>query len=277
MILAGLILLGLVLGSFVNALVWRVHEQEKTGKKSAKLSKQLSIAQGRSMCPYCKHELAARDLIPVVSWLMLRGKCRYCRKPISAQYPIIELLMAALFAASYVWWPESISGLQVAIFGLWLVLLTGLIALLVYDVRWMLLPDRIIVPLTFVAGLIAFLGLLVADNWLSALLSLVLAVIVGGCIFYAIFQLSSGKWIGGGDVKLGWMLGLVMATPARSALMIFIASLLGTLVALPLIIAKKFDKTSIIAFGPFLIIAAIIVQLFGADILHWYSQSLLQY
>src|SRR3989344_6490262 len=126
MIVAILIVLGLAFGSFVNALVWRLHEQEERAKSkeqrrkkgkaknTAKLSshtsvlssKDLSILKGRSMCPSCKHGLAAKDLVPVLSWLTLRGKCRYCHKPISIQYPLVELITATLFVISYLLWPD---------------------------------------------------------------------------------------------------------------------------------------------------------------------------
>ena len=280
MIIGGLIVLGLCFGSFVNALVWRLHEQAaENGKKKPdkKYLAQLSIKKGRSMCPHCKHELAAKDLLPVLSWLSLRGKCRYCGKPVSVQYPLVELATAGLFAASYIWWPTAFDASQMALFGLWLVMLVGLMALLVYDLRWQLLPDRIMYPLGVVAGLMAVIIIISAHKSLVALLNIVLAVIIGGGLFYLIFQVSQGKWIGGGDVKLGWLLGLVLGTPARAALLIFSAALLGSFVSLPLLATKRLKGNSIIAFGPFLIIAAIIVQLFGHSILFWYQKTFLSF
>ena len=97
--------LGLCAGSFVNALVWRLHEQ----KRSKKADKKLSILNGRSMCVHCRHELTWYDLIPLFSWLLLRGKCRYCKKPISWQYPIVELATAAVFVLSYIFWPNPVN------------------------------------------------------------------------------------------------------------------------------------------------------------------------
>ncbi|HEY5152733.1 MAG TPA: prepilin peptidase [Candidatus Saccharimonadales bacterium] len=280
MIIAVLVVMGLCLGSFVNALVWRVHEQEKQSskKKPDKVYlKQLSVAKGRSMCPHCRHELAAKDLVPVLSWLNLGGKCRYCGKPVSIQYPLVELATAALFVVSYLWWPVSFDTAQTVIFILWLALLTGLMALLVYDVRWFLLPNRIVYPLGAIAALQAIISIASANDPGIALFNLILAVAVGGGIFYLLFQVSHGKWIGGGDVKLGWLLGLIAATPARSFLLIFVASVGGSLVSLPLVARGRLKRTSLIPFGPFLIIAVIIVQLFGADILHWYRQTFITY
>jgi prepilin signal peptidase PulO-like enzyme (type II secretory pathway) len=280
MIIAVLVVLGLCLGSFVNALIWRVREQSKeTGKKSpdSKYLRKLSIRRGRSMCPHCRHELKPADLIPFFSWLSLKGKCRYCSKPISTQYPIVEVAMALLFVASYTWWPADIRGSQVILFGLWLPILTGLMALLVYDLRWYLLPNRIVRPLGYLSGLYALAYIVVSDHPLRAVLNTFLAVLAGGGLFYILFQVSKGKWIGGGDVKLGWVLGLLLATPGRSVLMIFLASLLGTAVSVPLLAAHKVKRTSVIPFGPFLIVAAILVHLFGHDILYWYQQTFFPY
>lgn len=268
MIIAVLIVAGLCLGSFVNALVWRVHEQPED-----KENPQLSLAKGRSMCPNCRHELAVKDLVPILSWLSLGGKCRYCKQPIAAQYPLVEFATAALFVASYIWWPSISDTSQAAIFILWLALLTGLMALLVYDLRWLLLPNKLLYPLIAIAGIQAIIIVLVADKPLTTLLNMILAVTIGGGLFYLLFQLSGGKWIGGGDVKLGWLLGLIAATPARSLLLIFIASVLGSLVSIPLLANKRLKRNSLIPFGPFLITGLIIVQLFGADILQWYQQT----
>jgi prepilin signal peptidase PulO-like enzyme (type II secretory pathway) len=276
MIIVILVVLGLALGSFANALVWRVHEQEaEKGKKKSdkKYLKRLSVASGRSMCPACRHELAGKDLIPLFSWLSLRGKCRYCGKPIAVQYPLVELATALLFVASYIWWPVAFDTAQTVIFVLWLALLTGLLALLVYDLRWSLLPNRFIYPLGFIAAAGAVISMATAQKPLTALLNVILAVVVGGGIFYVLFQVSAGKWIGGGDVKLGWLLGLVVATPARSLLFIFLAALLGSAVSLPLLATHRLKRTSTIPFGPFLIVGVIIVQLFGHAILAWYQRT----
>lgn len=301
MISGVLAVLGLCAGSFVNALVWRVREQEKLqenqqgaqkgskGRKGrsgsetnqnqylhAAYRRRLSVLHGRSMCPHCHHELAAKDLVPVFSWLSLGGKCRYCHKPISLQYPLIELATAAVFIASYFWWPEAITGAQSILFSLWLLLVTGLMALLLYDFKWLLLPNRIMYPLGGLAGLYAVVSVAIANNPLVALLNVVLSVAVGGGLFYILFQLSGGKWIGGGDVKLGWLLGLIVGTPAKAFLMIFLASIGGSLISVPLLVTGRLKRTSTIPFGPLLIFGAVLTVLFGNDLLDWYRQTILQ-
>jgi leader peptidase (prepilin peptidase)/N-methyltransferase len=278
MVMIALVLLGLCLGSFVNALVWRVHEQEaEKSKKSPSKSRlaQLSISKGRSICPKCGHVLGTRDLIPLFSWLSTGGKCRYCHKPVSVQYPLVEVLTALVFIASYIWWPRNLEGSEVAVFCLWLLFLTGLMALFVYDLRWYTLPNRIIYPLTIVAGLIALLNVFNAMNSLSAIVNTCLAVAVGGGIFYLLFQLSGGQWIGGGDVKLGWALGLVAGTPGKAFLFIFMAAAIGSLISVPLLVSNKVNRSSVVPFGPLLIAGAFIAVLFGGDILHWYRHTFL--
>ena len=166
-----LFILGLCAGSFVNAVVWRTRQQSlvtsrKSSAKKIKTSKlgtsdsgletknsQFSILRGRSQCPNCHHQLAPRDLIPIFSWLSLKGKCRYCKKPISVQYPLVELAGGLVFKASYLFWPLAFdtSG-QWVLFASWLITSIGLLALLVYDYKWMLLPNRILYPTALVAA-----------------------------------------------------------------------------------------------------------------------------
>lgn len=227
------------------------------------------------MCPNCHHHLAAKDLVPILSWLSLGGRCRYCSKPISKQYPLVELATAFLFLASYIWWPVNLGGSQITIFLLWLLILVGLIALVVYDLRWLLLPNRIIYPLTALALILAVVSISTASDPLTALINDMIAVIIGGGIFYLLFQVSQGRWIGGGDVRLGFLLGLIAGTPARSLLFIFIAALSGSVISLPLLFRGHLKRNSIIPFGPFLIAGLIVVQLFGSSILHWYTHTVI--
>lgn len=275
MTIVGLVLLGLCFGSFINALVWRLYQQDLPKKKRVASTEKLSISKGRSMCPHCQHTLAWYDLLPVVSWLSLRGKCRYCQKPIGWQYPIVEISTALLFVTSYAWWPYQFNDKGIWLFAVWLISLVGLMALIVYDIKWMLLPNKIVFPLTVVAVVGVLGDTLFFDGGVHSLLMALSALAIAGGIFYVLFQISNGKWIGGGDVKLGFALGLLLPGPAEAFLMLFFASILGLLFSLPVVVLKKTSLSSKIPFGPFLIAATVITKLFGTSLISWYSKTYL--
>ncbi len=272
MIIVALVLLGLCLGSFVNALVWRLHMQSQSTAKNAKKNSRYSIARGRSMCPNCQHELAVSDLIPLLSWIILRGKCRYCSQAISWQYPVVEATTALAFVASYVFWPLELDVYGSLYFGLWLVMLVGLAALVIYDLRWMILPNKVVFSLYWVALAMIVVQIL-SQQSLEPLVRALVGVLIGGGLFYLLFQLSNAKWIGGGDVKLGFLLGAVVGGPEPALLVLFFASLLGSLISLPLLLSKRAHRGTKIPFGPFLIIGAFVVQLWGEKITQWYIDT----
>lgn len=252
--------LGLILGSFVNALVWRIH-QKKT------------IINDRSQCPNCSHKLSYGDLFPIVSWLWLRGKCRYCGKPISKQYPIVELAMALVFVLSYLWWPGGVHGSgQWVLFISWLLAAVGLLSLLVYDVKWMLLPNKIVYPTLLIAaaGRLTYLAGFQPDK-MHGLEQWLLAVAVSSGVFWLLFTISSGRWIGYGDVRLGLIVGTLLADFWKSLLVIVLSSFVGTALALPMIASGRRGWSSKIPYGPFLIIATFITLLFGTNIIDWYK------
>jgi prepilin signal peptidase PulO-like enzyme (type II secretory pathway) len=251
-----LIVLGLVLGSFVNALVWRWHEKK-------------DWVNDRSECVHCHHKLGPLDLIPVFSWLFLRGKCRYCHKKIDDN-PLVEVTLPILFVASYIFWPATLTGSEVFVFVMWLVLLVGFLALAVYDLRWYLLPDKMVFPL---AGLAAVQTAVVAiwdRDWHVVVVGLGGVLVISG-LFYLLFQASKGTWIGGGDVKLGLALGLLAGGVLQSFLLLFVASLIGMIISLPMLVKGKADRKTQLPFGPLLIAGLIIVKLFGAAVVSWYT------
>lgn len=274
MIFIILAVLGLSFGSFINAAVWRIHEQQNRTKR--KKSQDLSIVHGRSMCPDCRHTLAWHDLLPVVSWLSLKGKCRYCHKHISWQYPLVELVVAVLFVSSYIFWPFlPFTSLTFLLLGLWLVLLIGFVALAVYDIRWMILPNRIVYPMQIIAVVYTLTALVINDShsFPRTILDVSLSLICGAGLFYALYHVSKGKWIGYGDIRLAVIIGLVLGSPAKVLLMLFIASLMGTLISLPLLLKGKLKRNSHLPFGPLLIAATVIVYLFGASLIAWYERQ----
>lgn len=265
-----LTILGLAAGSFVNAVVWRLHEQAKT---SGFKNSNLSILRGRSMCPHCRHILATKDLLPLISWLALRGKCRYCGKPVSIQYPLVELAMAAVFVASYIFWPGDLTlNGQLLLLGTWLFCSVGLMALLVYDFKWMLLPNRIIYPTLVVAAVGRLSYILFYSNdrpydfWLWAL-----SLVITSGVFWILFEISKGQWIGFGDVRLGAITGTLLADPKLAFLMIFLASVLGLAAFIIGIFGNVRSLTSKIPFGPFLIMSTWLTILLGQSLIDKYT------
>lgn len=281
LIVVALVGFGLILGSFANALVWRLHEQEALREKIAELEtkkasaardkrigklraelRPLSMSRGRSMCSSCHHPLAAIDLVPLCSWLYLRGKCRYCRQPIQDP-PLMEISLPLAFVVSYLFWPLQFEGYGLVAFIFWLAFLTAFAALTLYDIRWFILPDRIVWPLVLLAVFQVLIHTFFFDGGVEVIVSAFWGILIASGIFYVLHQLSKGEWIGGGDVKLGLVLGLLVGGPLPALLLIFIASTLGTLASIPMLVQRKLKRTSIIPFGPFLMAAAAIIVLFG--------------
>lgn len=278
MIIALIGLLGLVLGSFVNALVWRLHEQvlvsERSKKSRSQVAPELSILHGRSMCPNCHHQLAGKDLVPVLSWLWLRGRCRYCRTPISWQYPVVEASMAVLFVLAYAAWPLGFQGVGLFQFVAFLIGIVFFMALAMYDLRWFILPDRLVWPLVALVATEVVVVALTTQHIAALWQPIVgLAVIFG--LFWGLFQVSKGAWIGGGDVKLALALGLLAGSGLHALLIIFFASLLGTFASIPLLLGGRHNLKVHIPFGPYLLAATYLVVLYGADIVNWYSKLFL--
>ncbi len=250
MILLLLVIFGLIFGSFINALVWRLHEGR-------------GFVSERSECTHCHHLLAPKDLVPVISFMVLQGKCRYCRKPIN-DTPFAELLLPAWFVVSYLFWPSAFSDDSAVFqFVAWLLASVVLVALLVYDKRWMLLPDKLTYLLAVFAALVVVARVVVFAEPIGVLLGAGIAAALISGLFYLIFWISGGNWIGGGDVKLGLALGLFAGDPLQAMLLLFVASLLGTLFMLPSLLSGKANRKMQIPFGPFLIAALLVVVLFG--------------
>lgn len=220
------------------------------------------------MCPNCRHQLSALDLIPVFSWLMLKGRCRYCRKQISIQYPFIEIVTAFLFICSYLLWPLSFHGQGLFDFIAWLFFLVGFMSIAIYDLRWFIVPNVIVYPLTVLGLIYVAINFFVFNAGTASLIHPLWGILIISGTFYLLYQLSGGKWIGGGDVKLGLFLGLISWGALESLLLLFIASFVGTIMSLSFLLSKKASIKTHLPFAPFLILAAIICQLLGMSIVH---------
>lgn len=246
-------LFGTVIGSFLNAVLWRL----RTGE---------SFVSGRSYCTSCRHELAPKDLIPLISWaLLLRGRCRYCKAGISPSYFIIETATGLLFLATAARMvPEAgyLDGLGLARLLLAWYFIATLVVVFVFDYRYMLILRSVTLPATA----LAFAGNLALG---APPLGIALGAFVGAGVFQLQFWLSKGRWIGGGDVHLGLLIGVMLGLPL-TLVALFIAYVSGALLGVVLLAAKKRTWQSQIPFGTFLSAGAVASLLWGDAILNWY-------
>ncbi|PIW90288.1 MAG: prepilin peptidase [Candidatus Nealsonbacteria bacterium CG_4_8_14_3_um_filter_40_11] len=258
-------LFGLVMGSFLNCIIYRL----QTGE---------SFLKGRSFCPHCRHELSWQDLIPVFSFLILKGRCRYCQKPISWQYPLVELATGIIFLL-IVWNLEFGICLEFGIWNLLFYLLIScfLIIIFVYDLKHYIIPDAVIYPAIAIAFLYQLFRMLNFVNWNlfgiwnveSGILRPISSAFLASLFFLAIVFLSQGKWMGLGDVKLAFLMGLFLGFP-NILVALFLAFFIGAIIGIGLIISGKRTLKSEVPFGPFLITGTFIALFWGNQITNWY-------
>jgi leader peptidase (prepilin peptidase)/N-methyltransferase len=246
-------LFGLAIGSFLNVVIYRVPRGE-------------SVLHPRSHCPSCGTPIAERDNIPVVSWLMLHGRCRHCRASISIQYPAVEAATAALFAGAAVRFGAD------WVLPAFLALLAGLLALACTDLELMLLPKRIVYPtLALVSGL-----LVVAAGATGDWHNLGTAAACGAVAFAAFFALNfvNPRWMAFGDVRLALLIGVGLGWlgPGTVLLGFFLGFLLGAVIGVGLILAKRIGRRTPVPFGVFLAAGSVLAMYFGDAILHWYRR-----
>ena len=257
-----LFILGAVIGSFLNVVILRMPKDETLG--------------GRSHCMHCKHQLAALDLIPVLSYVGLHGKCRYCGNRISPRYAIIETVTGLLFLITAWFFPVlTASGIAspVAIitFIRALFIVSVLVTIFTIDLEQFLILDRILLPACIVLFLLDLSIDLVSGVGLGASITLhgIAAAAGAFLFFFCLYAVARGQLLGFGDVKLGVFLGF--ATPGLLvALNIFLAYIVGAAVAIPLILLAGKKMKSEVPFGTFLSISTLIVLYCGPQILSWY-------
>jgi leader peptidase (prepilin peptidase)/N-methyltransferase len=255
-LVAYLALVGAAMGSFVDALVWRLH----TGR---------GIVSDRSECESCHHKLGVADLIPVISWLLLRGRCRYCGAPVSPWSSVVEATLATLFVISFLQWPQDLGDARaVASFVLWLIYLVMLAALALYDVRWMRLPNVILLPLLPLALLDAGLRVSLRSSLTPGAYTghVLLGVAALGGAYGVLYLISRGRWVGFGDVKLGAFAGAVLGWRA-ALLTLAMANVLGAAVAVTGLLTGRLGRKSRLPLGPFLIVGFVIAGLWGQSII----------
>jgi leader peptidase (prepilin peptidase) / N-methyltransferase len=250
-IVAGSAALGLLVGSFLNVVIWRVPRKE-------------SVVAPPSHCPGCGTPIAPRDNVPVLSWILLRGRCRHCQTRISARYPLIELACAALFAALGGRFAHSWALPAYLLFG------AGLLAISAIDLEHYVIPNRIVYPLGFASVPLLALGAGLDGDWWP----LARAFIGAACAFTALFAIHvvSPRGMGFGDVRLSFLLGLYLGYlgALEVAFGLFLGFAYGAVIGLVLMAVRKRGRRQHIPFGPFLAAGALTIVLVGGPILDWY-------
>jgi len=243
---------GLIIGSFLNCVIYRL----ETSK---------SFLKGRSFCPHCNHKLALFDLIPVFSFICLKGKCRYCAKKISLQYPLVEIVTGFLFLLTAIYF-----GIDSFLMFFLFLLLPFLIVIFVYDFKHYIIPDRVVYP---AIGLTLFYQLL-SNKSLDIILNPLFSAFSAASFFIIIILFSKGRWMGWGDVKMGFLMGLLLGSP-NIILALVLSVFSGALVGVLLIILEKKTLKSQVPFGPFLIFGTFIAMFWGVEVINWYSEIFL--
>jgi prepilin signal peptidase PulO-like enzyme (type II secretory pathway) len=235
-------ILGATVGSFLNVAILRTHAERPV--------------TGRSACPYCHKALRWWELVPIMSYLWLRGRCQRCHHRLDIQYPFVELLTAILFVQVL----QDTNTLFVSL-GV-VIVVAAMIAIGVYDLRWSAIPDSFTIALG-----VGALILMVTRSmpWTEA----VIGAVAGGAFFSAQYFLSGKRWVGSGDIFLGIALGVLLGW-RMLGLALFLAYMFGTIMALALLLRKRLKLSSAIPFGPFLVTGSFLAWQWGEEIVTWY-------
>jgi prepilin signal peptidase PulO-like enzyme (type II secretory pathway) len=248
-------LFGLIFGSFLNSVIYRLEKGE-------------SFLKGRSFCPHCGHILNWSDLIPIFSFLFLKGRCRYCQKKISIQYPLVELFTAFLFILPF--FIKLYSFVDLIFY--WLI--SGfLIIIFVFDLKHYLIPDKIVYLALLTTFFFRLFQVWKFNNW-KFLLNPFLSGFFVASFFFLIVFISKEKWMGGGDVKLAFLMGLFLGFP-KILVALFSAFFFGAIISIGLILSGKKTIKEEIPFAPFLILGVFLALFWGEELINLYWQFLL--
>lgn len=252
-------ILGVCLGSFLNVVIYRLHNNEP-------------IINSRSHCMSCKKTLMGYELIPIASFIIQKGKCRNCKKRISWQYILVELATGLILVLGWLaianlnikgWWHHGYGAM-------WLLFIAVSIVVFVYDLKYFLIPDIVIYPM----AIVVFLWDLSLITYKRELPHYYLAsAIIPAAIFLSLILASRGRWMGMGDVKLVFLLGLFLGFP-KIILALFLAFTSGSIVGLILILFKHYSFKSPIPFGIFLTSSALVALFYGHQIIEWYLRTI---
>ena len=246
-IIAFMLAMSLVVGSFLNVCIYRLPRRE-------------SLLYPASHCPVCNRALAWFENVPLISWLVLGGRCRTCRTRIPVQYPLVEAITAAVFVSAYViygWTPLLAARLLFA---------CAMIVLFVIDLQHRILPNAITLP-GVVAGFV--LSFFLPPGWRSSLIGL----LAGGGVLFAIaesyYRIRGHEGLGMGDVKMLAMIGAFLGWPLMLVTLV-LASFTGSFVGISLLVSRRADMKAALPFGTFLAIGALVAAVAGNMFLDWY-------
>lgn len=240
---------GLSFGSFINALVWRTRQN-------------IRIVQGRSMCPACHRQLAWWENIPLFSFLMLGGHCRVCKNKISYQYPLVELAVGILFVIVAWWHGDQIIFITPELVRDWILVL-NLMFIFLYDLNYGEIFDGATIPTSIL--LFAFSWSMSWQTWPA----MAIGALVGGGFFGLQYIMSRGRWVGGGDIRLGLLMGVILGWP-NIVFALMLAYILGAISSLFLVATKRKDWKSATPFGTYLAVATFVAMMWGDVVMGWY-------
>ena len=255
--------LGLAIGSFLNVVIDRI----PNGK---------TIFIDRSKCDYCKEELRWYELVPVLSYVIQNGKCMRCEGKLSYQYPLVELL-TAIILVTVVYFSPLVITLELIIS---IIFILTLIAVTIIDLKLLIIPDQLMYFLFFVFVLVSsitlgwdvfnsgFFGDVILQ-WAGPVVNHLVSASIAGGFFYALVLLTKGKGMGGGDVKLAYIMGLFL-TGTQTLVAIYAAFIIGAVVGLVLLAMRRKKFGQVVPFGPFLSIGALLSLLWAQDLIDLY-------
>lgn len=258
-------ILGAAIGSFLSVVIHRLPKKKK------------GILKGRSHCPNCKKQLKVRDLIPVLSYLLLFGRCRYCSKKISIIYPLLEISTALLFFFAFhhaqILSFSSITSLpEIDLVKLpFLILLFIYFSILIftffYDLIYLEVADHVLIP-----GILLALTATILPQT-PEVISALFGALIGFAFFSLQILISRGKWIGGGDLRIVIFMGLILGWKLL-ILALILSYFVGAIISSIIILSKKGSLKSRIPFAPFLVIGTLTAFFYGQPILNWYLNFL---
>ncbi|MBI2448652.1 prepilin peptidase [Candidatus Microgenomates bacterium] len=258
-------ILGSVMGSFLSVAIKRLPIDE-------------TIVWGRSHCFSCRTKILARDLIPLASFFILRGRCRNCQQKISYFYPLLEIMTGLIFVAVYYRFYDVLAGLNLYLFfTFYLLAIMALLIILFTDFFYFFVPDRITVPAIIISLILSSLNIFLSPKYGTDFFiyapfwgNLLGGALIGAGFFFLLVFLSKERWMGWGDVKLGLFLGIILGWPLI-LINLLVAFIAGGFWGAFLIILKKKKKTDVLPFAPFLVMGFFIAFFWGKYIIQWYN------